>query len=115
MVSGKDGSIREVLNGKSRAKYETGYQYSHIRLLYGGKAFFAGVKDSTKAGSIHVVGYPFDGQRSINEIKIHGASVSQLTLNYEHSLLFSGSEDGSLAFVAISDKPKGSSREINYI
>ena len=40
---------------------------------------------------------------------MHEGPVSKMILNYEHSLLFSGSDDGSLAIMAISDRPKGSS------
>mmetsp|Transcript_13309 Transcript_13309/g.18149 ORF Transcript_13309/g.18149 Transcript_13309/m.18149 type:complete len:157 (-) Transcript_13309:513-983(-) len=38
-----------------------------------------------------------------------------MTLNYEHTLLFSGAEDGSLAIMAIADKPKGSLLDMAYI
>lgn len=38
-----------------------------------------------------------------------------MTLNYEHSLLFSGSEGGSLAFIAITDRPKGSIKDISHV
>jgi len=114
-ATGRDSSIREVLNGNSRSKYETGHQYSCLRLMHGHKAFFAGVQSSSQAGSIHVVPYPFDEGKKINEVQIHGAPVSRMTLNYEHSLLFSGSEDGSLAFIAITDRPKGSIKDISHI
>lgn len=43
-ASGKDGSIREILDGKSRSKYETGHQYSCLRLMHGHKALFGGVQ-----------------------------------------------------------------------
>lgn len=45
----------------------------------------------------------------MQELQVHEAPVSKMILNYEHSLLFSGSEDGSLAIMAITDRPKGSS------
>jgi len=41
--------------------------------------------------------------------------VSKLALNYEHSLLFSGAEDGSLAILAIADRPKGSLKDVTHI
>ena len=38
-----------------------------------------------------------------------------MALNYEHSLLFTGAEDGSLSILAISDRPKGSLRDVSSI
>jgi len=61
----RDGAIREIVNGKSRSKYETGHQYSQLRLMHGHKAFFAGVSTANSAGSIHVVSYPFEEERKI--------------------------------------------------
>ena len=43
---------------------------------------------------------------------MHDVPVSKLTLNYEHTLLFSGAEDGSLSILAISDRPKGSLKDV---
>jgi len=54
-AASKDGSIRELIHGKSRSKYETGYQYSQLCMLSGGKAFFAGVANNAEPGAIHVV------------------------------------------------------------
>ena len=46
---------------------------------------------------------------------MHEAPISKLALNYEHTLLFSGAEDGSLAILAISDRPKGSLKDVTHI
>ena len=42
-AASKDGTIRELIHGKSRSKYETGYQYAQLKMLAGGSAFFGGV------------------------------------------------------------------------
>ena len=46
---------------------------------------------------------------------MHEAPISKMALNYEHTLLFSGAEDGSLAILAISDRPKGSLKDVTHI
>lgn len=77
--------------------------------MAGGKAFIGGVSNTGgDPGAIHVVAYPFSESSRIQELQVHEAPVSKMILNYEHSLLFSGSEDGSLAIMAITDRPKGS-------
>lgn len=68
LASSRDGTIRELLNGKSESRYETGYQYSQIRLMNGHKALFAGVASPNLPGAIHVVTYPFTEDRKIVEM-----------------------------------------------
>ena len=114
-ASGKDGSIRELVGGRSRQKFETGFSYSQLRFMHGGKAFFAGVANSDVPGAIHVVNYPFEEDRKVQELQVHQAPVCKLALNYEHSLVFSGAEDGSLAFMVVADRPKGSLRDMSHI
>lgn len=46
---------------------------------------------------------------------MHEKPVTKLVLNYEHTLLFSGSEDGSLSIMAISDRPKGTLKDVTHI
>lgn len=114
-AASRDGAIRELLDGRSRSKYETGFQYSQLRLMHGHKAFFAGVANPNLPGAIHVVNYPFSEDRRISEIQIHESPVTKLVLNYEHTLLFSGAEDGSLAIMSISDRPKGTLKDVSHI
>ena len=38
-----------------------------------------------------------------------------MALNYEHTLVFTGAEDGSLAIMAVMDRPKGSLRDVTHI
>lgn len=49
----------------SRTCYSTGYVYSQIRFMHGGKAFFAGVANPDQPGAIHVVSYPFEEDRKV--------------------------------------------------
>lgn len=41
--------------------------------------------------------------------------MTKMILNFEHSLLFSGAQDGSLAIMAIADRPKGSHMDVSFI
>ena len=92
--------------GESRTRFDAGYEYSQMRLMYGSKCFFAGVANPSHPGAIHVINYPFAEER-MHEVQIHEAAVTKLELNYEQTLLFSGAEDGSLAVMGISERPKG--------
>ena len=54
------GCIREIHDGRSRQKFETGSRYAQLKLMHGHKAFFAGIQSEGQAGSIQVIPYPFD-------------------------------------------------------
>lgn len=114
-AASKDGAIRELIHGKSRSKYETGYHYSHLCMIAGGSAFFGGVGNHQEPGAIHVITHPFDENSRVQELQVHESPISRMALNYEHNLLFSGADDGSLAIMAIHDKPKGSLLDMIYI
>ena len=40
----------------------------------------------------------------VHEMQVHADRVSKMVLNYENTHLFTGSDDGSICFIAISDK-----------
>ena len=83
--------------------------------MHGGKAFFAGCANPDQPGAIHVVTYPFEEDKKVQELQVHNGAVSRIALNYEHTLVFSGSEDGSLAIMAVLDRPKGSLKDVTHI
>ena len=93
--------------------------------MHGHKAFFTGVANPNLPGTIHVLTYFLQTkdifkrflskQIILCENLIHEAPVTKLVLNYEHTLLFSGTEDGSLAIMAISDRPKGTLKDVSHI
>jgi len=66
-------------------------------------------------GAIHVIPFPFQEGQRLQEIQAHETPVTKMLLNYEHSLLFSGGQDGSLAVMAIADRPKGSHLDVSHI
>jgi len=54
-VCGTDGSIREIEGNQMKTKYESSTSFSQLAMMYGRRAFFAGVNDSKdikKPGSI---------------------------------------------------------------
>ena len=62
-----------------------------------------------------MITHPFDEHSRVQELQVHESPISRMALNYEHNLLFSGADDGSLAIMAIHDKPKGSILDMVYI
>ena len=49
---GTDKSIKEIVNGKEILRYEAGVNISQIALMHGARAFFAGIAEDDKPGSI---------------------------------------------------------------
>ena len=111
-ASGKDGTIREIASGKLRLTVETQQTYSQILLTNGRKFLIAGLANQDKPGAIHIYRYDRSENAKRNnlemekvfEMQVHSGKVSKMCLNYENNLLFSGSEDGSISFMALSDK-----------
>ena len=67
-ASSRDGDIREILDKRPRQRFVTNFAYSQLRYVEGYKAFFAGVSNPNHPGAIHVLPYPFNDQRRIQEI-----------------------------------------------
>lgn len=49
---GTDKSIKEIEGGKEKLRYEAGVNISQLVLMHGARAFFAGVAEDDKPGSI---------------------------------------------------------------
>lgn len=101
--------------GISRKKYDHGQIYSQMLMLQSKKALITGVANPQTPGSIHVIIYP-DYQKCF-EIQIHSEPVTKMILNYENNLLFTGSEDGSISFMALIDldrRPKMPRTPVNH-
>lgn len=103
IASSKDCAIREVTGKQSRARFLAGAVYSQMRMMHGRKALFCGSAEEERPGSVQVAMYPFNESSQVFRLETHGAPVSRLALNYEHSLVFSGGEDGSLALSSVID------------
>lgn len=73
-------------------------------MIHGKKAFFAGTGVPNRPGSLQVISYPFWDK--VYEVQLHSKPVSRMAFNYENTLLFTASEDGSLAFLTIKDDDK---------
>jgi hypothetical protein len=57
---GTDKILREIENGKEKVKYESGVNISQLALMHGARAFFAGIAEDDRPGSIQVLRYPFE-------------------------------------------------------
>ena len=58
---GTDKSIKEIENGKEKfPRYEAGVNISQIALMHGARAFFAGVAEDDRPGSIQVLRQPWE-------------------------------------------------------
>lgn len=68
-VCGKDGSIREIEGSQMKIKYESNTMFSQLAMMYGRRAFFAGVNEGAKPGSIQVLNYP--NFEKIQEMQVH--------------------------------------------
>jgi hypothetical protein len=56
-ASGKDGTVREVSQGRLRLTVETGQTYSQILLTHGRKFLIAGAANPDSPGAIHIYRY----------------------------------------------------------
>jgi hypothetical protein len=66
--------------------------------MRGQRAIIGGTSDqSTKPGTLQVISYPKLEQSY--ELQVHSAAVTKMVTNYDNQVLFSGSEDGSFAFI----------------
>ena len=83
--------------------------------MHGQKALFGGIQSQGSAGAIQVIPYPFAEENKLDELQLHDSPLTKIALNYEHSLVFTGAEDGSLSILAITDRPKGSLRDVTTI
>jgi chromosome segregation ATPase len=57
---GTDKSIKEIENGKEKLRFEAGVNISQLVTMNGARAFFAGVAEDDKPGSIQVLRYPWE-------------------------------------------------------
>lgn len=71
-------------------------------MLTGKKAFFAGVNSANKPGSIQTILYP--DWAVISETQLHSSGISRMCINFDHTLLFSASFDGSISYLQVQDK-----------
>ena len=105
-ASGNNGSIY-VVDGKSpKLVYEAGANFSQIVVLKGQRAIIGGSSDQNKPGNIQVITYNRESENKLepsHDLHLHNLSVTKLILTYDNKYLFSGSEDGSFAFVEVLD------------
>lgn len=62
---GTDKTIKEICGSKEVfPRYDANVNISQIVLMHGARAIFAGVAEDDKPGSIQVLKYPFEANKS---------------------------------------------------
>lgn len=73
--------------------------------MHGARAFFAGVAEDDRPGSIQVLRQPWE---KIFEVQAHSLPVERLRISFDNTVLFSAGQDGLFCIFDIKDKdPKG--------
>lgn len=104
-ATGQDKTIREIKDGAEIRRFEQSINLNQIEMMYNGRAFFTGVNEPNKPGSVQVVMYPFQKQKPF-EIQVHSQMVNRIRISYDNQFLYSAGADGSLAVFQIVDKNK---------
>lgn len=69
-ATGQDKSIREIREGEVTRIFYQSVNLNQIEMFFNGRAFFTGVNEANKPGSVQVVMYPFTGNKQF-EIQAH--------------------------------------------
>lgn len=72
-------------------------------MFTGRKCLIAGVNQPRKPGSLMIIPYPFSNEKPA-ELQVHGMPITKMQLNFEHTSMFTASEDGSFAYLSIKDE-----------
>lgn len=104
-ATGMDKSIREIKNGKEIRIFEQSVNLSQIEMMFNEKAFFTGVTEANKPGSVQVVMYPFQ-RGKVTEIQAHAQTVNRIRISYDNQYLYTAGADGTLCVFQIMDKAK---------
>ena len=88
---------------------------NQLDMLHNGRAFFTGLNEPSKPGSVQVIMYPFT-KGKIFETQAHAQTCNRLRVSYDNQTLYSAGADGTLAVFHIVDKnpprEKGDKREL---
>lgn len=105
---GTDKTIKEIHGNKEVfPRYDANVNLSQIVLMHGGRAFFAGIAEDDKPGSIQVLKYPFEPHKCF-EVQAHSLPIERLRLSFDNQVLFSSGQDGLFCIFDVKDKdPKG--------
>lgn len=75
--------------------------------MHGSRALIAGIAEDDKPGSIQVLKYPFEPNKSF-EVQAHSLPVERLRISFDNQVLFSAGQDGLFCIFDVKDKdPKG--------
>lgn len=72
---------------------------------HSGTAFFTGVNEANKPGSVQVVMYPFKKDK-VFEIQAHSQMVNRIRISYDNQYLYTAGADGTLCVFQIKDSQR---------
>lgn len=80
---------------------EAQYSFSQVAYLASGKAFFAGVGEENRPGSIQIWKSSLE---KVNEVQAHGKAVERMRISFDNNFLFTAGRDGTLIIHDIKDR-----------
>lgn len=107
-VAGADGSVRQIVDSKSRYKVSSPDVVTQVYLVNNpSKVLLAG----TESGTLKAYEVPFTGQS--NDIECHSAPITRIRVAPDESHIFTIAEDGSLAIFELDSKdPSGKKHDM---
>lgn len=88
---------------KLEKRYEMNVTLSQLLMFTGRKCLIAGVNQPRKPGSLMIIPYPFSNEKPA-ELQVHSMEITKMVINFEHTFMFTASEDGSFAYLSIKDE-----------
>jgi hypothetical protein len=67
-------------------------------LFTGKKGLIAGVQSDNRLGSLVIVQHPFNEEKPF-ELQLHHKGITKMCLNFDHTYLFTASQEGSFSFL----------------
>ena len=80
-ATGQDKTLREICQGKDKSRFEQNVTLNQIECLKDRRAFFAGVSEPSRTGSVQVIAYPWD---KIYEIQAHSQRVERIRISHDN-------------------------------
>ena len=96
-------------------RFEQSVNLNQIEMTHNGTAFFTGVNQTNKPGSVQVIPYPFSRNNRMLEYQAHSQMVTRMRISYDNSYLYTAGADGTLAVFQIINKSSGGQRTLPNI
>ena len=107
-ATGQDKSIHEIIGrdgvGREECSFLQSVNLNQIEMMHNGTAFFTGVNETNKPGSVQVIPYPFSKHNRLLEYQAHAQMVTRMRVSYDNQYLYTAGADGTLAVFQIINK-----------